>query len=318
MKKTKIIIPALGVLLLSTAASVTGTVAWFSMNNFVTATGMEVKAKAENGIVISNAASGSTWKETAETARTTTTTLGLKPTSTATGATWVHSTSNDSDDENTGNDYDLLSLTTDPTTGAGYVNDNDQTGYQATAGQTEGNDPVQYEADSTYYAMHSFYIKSSAEAIQKTIYITNVKATLPTTQNSENLNKALRVLVRLSSDASTAKVYSPVYAAAGYTVRTSSGKFDTSDAEAATTASVTPIDSHAANGLVAQASQTFLANQAIPGSSSAPLQIDIYLYFEGEDPNCKSTNLTASLDSIEVEVTFGTQTRNAQFYNSIN
>ena len=49
MKKTKIIVPALGVLLLSTAASVTGTVAWFSMNNFVTATGMEVKARAENG-----------------------------------------------------------------------------------------------------------------------------------------------------------------------------------------------------------------------------------------------------------------------------
>ena len=66
MKKTKIIVPALGVLLLSTAASVTGTVAWFSMNNFVTATGMEVRAKAENGIVISDDPDSTTWKETAE------------------------------------------------------------------------------------------------------------------------------------------------------------------------------------------------------------------------------------------------------------
>ena len=294
-------------LLLSTAASVTGTVAWFSMNNFVTATGMEVKAKAENGIVISKAASGDTWKETAASAHNTA--LELKPTSTATAATWVHSTSNDASDENTENDYDLLLLTVDSTTGAGYVNDNDQTGYQATSGTTTGENPVAYDADSTYYAMHSFYIKSSAEAITKTLYITNVKATLPGTQNSEDLNKALRVLVRLSSNAATAKVYSPVYAASQYTVRTSAGKYDTSAVGAATTATVTPIDATGTNGLIATADQSFLANQAIPSSSSAPLQIDIYLYFEGEDPNCISDNLTATLDNIQVEVTFGTQQR---------
>ena len=33
MKKSKIIVPALGLLLLSTAASVSGTVAWFTANN---------------------------------------------------------------------------------------------------------------------------------------------------------------------------------------------------------------------------------------------------------------------------------------------
>ena len=298
MKKTKIIVPALGMLLLSTAASVTGTVAWFSMNNFVTATGMEVKARAENGIVISNAASGSTWKVTDASARTTD--LALKPTSTATAATWVHSTSNDAADENTENDYELLTTAVDATTGAGYVNDNGQANYQQTAGG-EGNGA--YEADSTYYAMHSFYIKSSAEAIQKTIYITNVKATLPATQNSENLNKALRVLVKLNG-AATAKVYSPVYAASGYSVATSAGTY-----ASATKASVTPIDASGSNGLIATASQEFLANQNIPASSGTPLQIDIYLYFEGEDPNCKSDNLTATLDNIQVEVTFGTQQR---------
>ena len=48
MKKTKIIIPALGLLLLSTAASVTGTVAWFAANATVTATGMEITAKTDS------------------------------------------------------------------------------------------------------------------------------------------------------------------------------------------------------------------------------------------------------------------------------
>ena len=48
MKKTKVIIPALGLLLLSTAASVTGTVAWFAANATVSATGMQVTAKSDS------------------------------------------------------------------------------------------------------------------------------------------------------------------------------------------------------------------------------------------------------------------------------
>ncbi len=53
MKKTKIVIPALAVLLLSTAASVSGTVAWFSMNNKVSVTGMSVTTKVSSSILIS-------------------------------------------------------------------------------------------------------------------------------------------------------------------------------------------------------------------------------------------------------------------------
>ena len=54
MKKTKIIVPALGMLLLSTAASVTGTVAWFSANSQVTATGMTVSAKSDSKLLVIN------------------------------------------------------------------------------------------------------------------------------------------------------------------------------------------------------------------------------------------------------------------------
>ena len=293
MKKTKIIVPALGVLLLSTAASVTGTVAWFSMNNFVTATGMNVKAKAENGIVISNAADGVSWKDSATSLHSST--LEVKPTSTATAATWVHSTSNDAADENTGNDYALLTTAVDSATGAGYVDGNANSAYDSAT-------------ESAYYSKHSFYIKSSAQAITNTLYITNVKATLPNPQNSGNLNKALRVLVK-KNGAATAKVYSPVYAAEDYSVATTAGKY--SGEGAATKADVKPIDASDTNGLIALASQEFLADEAIPANNGTPLQIDVYLYFEGEDPNCISNNLTATLDSINVSVTFGTQTKTA-------
>ena len=52
MKKTKVIIPALGLLLLSTAASVTGTVAWFSANSTVTATSMTINARTDSNFLI--------------------------------------------------------------------------------------------------------------------------------------------------------------------------------------------------------------------------------------------------------------------------
>ena len=58
MKKTKIIVPALGMLLLSTAASVTGTVAWFSMNNTTTVTGMMVRTKIGDNLYIAGAEVG--------------------------------------------------------------------------------------------------------------------------------------------------------------------------------------------------------------------------------------------------------------------
>ena len=52
MKKTKIIIPSLGLLLLSTAASVTGTVAWFAANASVEATGMQITAKTDSEFLV--------------------------------------------------------------------------------------------------------------------------------------------------------------------------------------------------------------------------------------------------------------------------
>ena len=54
MKKTKIIIPAMGMLLLGTAASVTGTVAWFSVNNSVTVSGMSVQTKVQSNLLIAD------------------------------------------------------------------------------------------------------------------------------------------------------------------------------------------------------------------------------------------------------------------------
>lgn len=53
MKKSKIIVPALGILVLSTAASITGTVAWFSSNASAKVEGMQVTTKVSSNLLIS-------------------------------------------------------------------------------------------------------------------------------------------------------------------------------------------------------------------------------------------------------------------------
>jgi hypothetical protein len=53
MKKSKVVIPALGLIALSTAASITGTVAWFSANNVVTISGMQVRTKVGDNLLVS-------------------------------------------------------------------------------------------------------------------------------------------------------------------------------------------------------------------------------------------------------------------------
>ena len=102
MKKTKIIIPALGILLLSTAASVTGTVAWFSMNEKVTATKMSIKAKGEAGIAIAaytgeNQGTAPVASAFSDTADATAQSLeNMRPTWTNDGDKWYHAKSTNS------------------------------------------------------------------------------------------------------------------------------------------------------------------------------------------------------------------------------
>ena len=62
MKKTKIIIPALAMLLLGTAASVSGTVAWFSVNNSVKVSGMTVHTSVSSNLLIAEDALSSAAK----------------------------------------------------------------------------------------------------------------------------------------------------------------------------------------------------------------------------------------------------------------
>jgi len=326
-KTNKKVASALAMLMLSAAMLGTSTYAWFTMNKTVTVTGMKVKAQAEAGLLINEVktAGDDYWDESATALSAPGT--ALVPTSTTNATKWFHANSRIASDEagassgaasgNLAGYYDELSLTADTTAlveGAEgtrhaeysimYSNNNGTAGYQANT------------TDNAYYVMYKYYMRVSKDSgltgLAKTsgaqnVAIKSVDVTLPSTQGSENLNKALRVGVKLGGKM---YIYAPVY-----------GSGSTSTAYYATTA----IDNTTGAGGVITAQDVtnqqvnafatdtvaYTALTSLPGLTGDGTEVDVYVWFEGEDENCKTENITDTLDDIEVSVKFALETMDA-------
>lgn len=151
MKK---LIPALCMLLIAATLMGTSTFAWFSMNEQVTAQGMSVQAKAEEGLVISNTAGGS-YAASADAVDTAT--KQLAPGSTADLTNWVTSTSTNPGQANTGEAYEA-----------------------ATSG--------------THYVSHTFYVRSSAASAMANTALTIQSVSVTSTQElSKSLRVGIKV-----------------------------------------------------------------------------------------------------------------------------
>ena len=269
-------------LLVSIMTLSSATYAWFTMNKEVSVTGMEVKAKAYNGLVISGD-NKSTWKTDWDVAMTTG--VELYPTSTngAASPSWAVAYSKDFDDANknqtgSGATYaDITpSYTTSGTTGDTFTNGVDG------IGQT--GDPSR-----SYVLKKTFWIKSTGEsAWTSSINVKSVTAEVADTSGSgtANLNKALRVLVVSGSDAF---VYAPV-----------TGYDNAINFKGTTAVTLVP----------ATTSSNLASVTSIPNTDAGAIRVDMYIYYEGEDQNCKSSNIAAiSVDTLKVSAEFeATQT----------
>ncbi len=275
MKK---LIPALALLIISAVVMSTASYAWFSMNTQVTATGMQVKAQVEGGIVISNSTK-STW--TAETyAQVSTSSLLPTSNAKAPNGNWYHNKSTNANDAAAGQDsgtYETLSpiLLSSTTEGVGYIDANGDSAY--TAG-----------TDSAYYLMNRFFIKSSGDIITNTtLYINQVtvSSSVPTLE----IDNALRVCVVVDG---TPYLFAPVTVNAGPTLT-----YRVAGSTADTTA------------LAGTTKNTATGVTTIKNTDDEAVPVQIYIYFEGEDANCKSTNISGIIvDTITVSVQFGTTT----------
>ena len=254
MNMKRKLIPALAMLLISATMLTSASFAWFSINTTVTATGMEVQARAEPGILISNQSTpdSGTWGASADSALS-----GnqlLYPASTSDTTTWYKSTST-STSVHSGTDYTQIS-----------------------------------GSASSYYATNNFYIMSAGTALDVTnLTIKSVTAAAHTGGSKQDLHNSVRVAVKVDGDTNS-KVYffAPLNQGVGaYYVWNGSNLETDQITPSAGTAPVT------------------VGITKIPAKGQSPIHVTVYVYFEGEDENCKSDNLINTAKSLDITLTFG-------------
>ena len=269
MKKMRKLIPALAMLLVSAVMMSTASFAWFSMSTEATATGMQVQAKADAGILISNgdgvwASNATTTQEDDEKP------AKLLPVSTLDASVWYYNTSSNAASANANNKTDTY-------------------GSQDYAART-----------TNYYLYNTFYIKSSSnEALNSDLQISNVTIT----ESSDlALNEAARVLVKCGN---TVHIYS--ITGKKYSVLTTP-KGDTEGSENKFT-EVTPKakgpQTTSALGLTTIPNVTATATGA--NNTTAAVKVEVFVYFEGEDAACMSSNLLDAVATLTIDLTFTTK-----------
>lgn len=293
-KNSKKIASAASMLLLSTAMLGMATYAWFTMNKEVSVTNMQVKARTDQGLLINEVsiANDSHWDNEATTNQTAG--IELHATSTANTATWYTAYSKAADNAaaaSQGQASQLLSdgyhalgtapYTTDTETVAAVAGTNaEQNITFVDKGGTSG-----YDNGEGYYVKYTYYLKSSGDAITcntsaggRSLNIKNLTVTGNT--NSANLDKALRVAVVANNKA---YIFAPLHNDADpYYVNASSTATSVLDSTASQPTAIT----------------------SIPDVTAAGTPVDVYLYFEGEDPQLKTSNITNTLDNLTVSFKF--------------
>lgn len=255
-------------LLIVSVILTTSTYAWFAMSNQVTVTGMSVRAQTENGIIISNEDAVS-WGNLTDAKYKKA--VDLQPTSTADFNAWYYGIS----------DYNLDPKTTQPT--ENYIILNDLSFDKGIAQTTLIKDDGEKR---NVYLVNKFYIKAQTDAPYvfengKSFLIKRVKVAC--NADSILLDSALRVGIRFEGD-DTNYIFAPIPTSTkSYTVN-----------------GTTSVECVADNINVPT------AITEIPGvHTDSPLGMSLYLYFEGEDANCKTVNITNVLDNLDISIEMG-------------
>lgn len=267
------LLAAIAMVLVASIALGSSTYAWFASNSKVEAKGMSVQATTAKNLVISTdntlRANEATTKASAFTG-----TCTLKPSSVQTLA-------------GTQNFFKVAdSKGVDYTGGKAGVG----TKFEATTPVTAGT-----EGD---VAKHTFYIRvdGTADATMSSLYVNNITVTRGTT--AQDISKALRVGVVCGdkgfiyapiADATT--TYNAVNKAGTVTSVETTGIYK-DNTGAALNASTT--------ALTAYASTSVLADTVKSGEYT---QVDIYIWYEGEDNACTSAN-GVNVESLSVSLEF--------------
>jgi len=277
-KSTKAIrtqlIAAIAMVLVAAIALGSSTYAWFANNGDVTATGMQVQAAAEGGIEIVFGLSTET-----ETAHSTSGTAGmaapaeLRPTSTANATAWYHASAQAVSASAAKTDtYATLSLANNGANNSGKLSD----------GTTAQDTTQYYDADGyQYYLVKTFNIRSvSSVALAQDLVVKSVTVA----GNSENISKSVRVAI-VGPDGTV--IVAPVTGAtATYTVNQAT--------------SVTPLTAADMPDTTKLVDGDIAAKDAA-NSKNGGVDINIYVYYEGEDASLYTDAYAAEALTVTVE-----------------
>ena len=293
----KQLMAAIAMVLVTLIALSSSTYAWFAMNTQVTATGMQVKAVAEDGLLIKNELDANTatnWKNT--TAASYGSLVALAPTSTADVTTWFHNKSDDQNDAKAGQ----LASTYETLSDNSYWKRDEGSGKTGVYYIDSNNDENKDDVEKAYVLLNKFYIKSSGDAISlgaghtyQDLYVNKVNVSgISSSAALAALDASLRVAVKVGNKT---YIYAPVTGA------TTSYKAGGSDSGTAVSAITVPT-----SGIVNSETST----TSIPAVTATAgwVEADVYIYFEGEDAGLKSANLASTLDTLNVVVVFGITT----------
>ena len=295
-KNNKKLVSAFAMLMLSTAMLGTATYAWFTMNKEVEVTNMQVKAVTDQGLLINEVAlaTDSNWDNQATTSQTEG--IKLHATSTANTGTWYAAYSSKA---NTAASADAGQPSED--LASGYFTLGTSEGYSTSVSSVAavaGSNALQeityvdkdadtaYDNGEGYYVKYTYYLKSSGDAITCTTsgagQSLNIKD-LAVTGNTGSavLDKALRVAVVAGGKA---YIFAPLYDTTSASYYVNAG-----------TTATTPL-----NKTVSQPT----AITSIPSVTTDGTPVYVYLYFEGEDVNLMTNNVTSTLDNLTVSFKF--------------
>jgi hypothetical protein len=328
----KKLISAIAMLTVSAVTLSTATYAWFTMNKEVSVTGMELKAHSEEGLLINEVklATSGTWDNEAKAAATPTA-FELRPASTSNLTTWWHANSKKSADE-AGVDAKGDTVVVDADTNAIYTNissisdhvdiGDENTTVTGTNGQATGNTQAEthvyytdasygtsgsYQNGEGYYVKYTYYLKSSGQTdLNVSALKAQVKATLKEGGSAAALDNSLRVGIKYGSTGM--KIFAPVK----NTVASPNGTATTGpNTSYGVTKDVKAEDSDTVEPVVASATGQYTAYTAIntsaetiPSVTTNGEPVYVYVWFEGEDTNCMSDNLTANLNAYDIDINF--------------
>ena len=306
--KTRIIATAAAVMTCSTVAAVTGTVAWFTASNIVSIDGIYVQAEKEEGFVINNEglalADWGTSIKASHDGQIGSPKAQAKfiPTSTADGEVWYHANAEYQDNHTAAEGTVFTPLSVE-------VAEQDSGVYKA-----EISDGV----NKNLYLLNSFYLKASTTSILNAngLWAKVSAISMADTPESVALNNTLRVLVRYgtavdsNNDGHADNGRTGEYTYAGTTIW---APFRTSETDAARGYVVGGTSGTSVTakrgGEVAQLGTSAVA---LPANNATNKDVDtfrvqVFAYYEGEDIDCYSDNITANLDQLSVSVKLSTQ-----------